>query len=924
MRSFTLVVALLPVLGFAQPKAPAPISEWGKWESLGFAPYQLAPDGKWLAYMVQRSNGDNELRVSALARGKHQAIPFGESPAFSADSQWLAYSIGIHEDEAGKLRKDKKPIRKKLGLLKLATGEAQVFENIEAFAFSEAGAHLAMKHYAPEKSPPAQGEQSEEPSGSALTVRNLDAGTNVTFGSVSEFAWAGKSPLLAMAVNTDGKSGNAIQVLDAASASLRVLDSEQANYQGLTWRKDSIDLAVLRTKTDKDHEDETCVVLAFRDATGKTAYDPTADSSFPAGKRIMKWRAPAWSEDGATLFIGLAPWEKKQPPPEKKDDVEPAPVDVWHSADHHVIAEQKLRASRDRRSSTLAAWHIGKPAIVPLSDDPDDIIRTMKTHAILLSGKPYRESAKFGRPYHDVYRLETQTGAKTKLLEKIEWAEGFRASGGPSPTGRYFTFVRANHIWLLDVATGKQSNLTAGLQASFINNDYDHPVSQRPPYGAAGWTKDDRSVLLYDEFDVWEFFTDGAKPRRLTDGAKDQVAHRYERLDPREEFIDLERPVYFRLTGKWSKQSGYARLASRKSERLLLEDRLMDSLKKAKDAEVYAYLKQAYDDSPDFFAGGPDLATAKQVSDTNPFQSQYAWGRSELLEYRSPQGVRLQGALYYPAGYEKGKKYPMIVVIYERQSQGIHRYSPLAGGRPYNPAVFNALGYFVYLPDIVFRPRDPGHSIVECVTAAVKKALENPGIDPKRVGLTGHSWGGYGTVFTSTQSTLFAAAIAGAPLTNLSSSYGEVYWNTGIPETGHVETGQERMEVPLYEDPQSFMRNSATFFVNRMTTPLLIAHGDKDGACDLHQSIEMYNVARRAGKQLVLLVYAGENHGLQGKPVRFDYQRRAREWFGHYLKGEPAPPWITSGVAFLEREKELKRIKEARPAQPAKPPATAQ
>jgi dipeptidyl aminopeptidase/acylaminoacyl peptidase len=390
------------------------------------------------------------------------------------------------------------------------------------------------------------------------------------------------------------------------------------------------------------------------------------------------------------------------------------------------------------------------------------------------------------------------------------------------------------------------------------------------------------------------------------------LIHRYVRLDPKEEYFDPAKPIYFHLHGYYSKREGIARYAKGKTERLLLTEKRITRIEKAKDADIFIWSAEAFDDSPDFFVAGADVSSPKQVSETNPQQNQYAWGRSEIVEYRTPAGQRLQGALYYPADYQPGRQYPMIVHIYERESDFLHRYSALSDNSFYSTAVFSNLGYFVLMPDIVFRPRDPGRSIVECVTAAVNAVIASKRpVDPKKIGLIGHSWGAYGTTFTNTQSTLFAAAVAGAPLTNLSSSYGEVYWNSGMPETGHAETGQERMEVPLYEDREAFIRNSATFHANRMNAPLLIGHGDKDGACDLHQSVEMYNVARRAGKQLVLLVYAGENHGLSSKPVRVDYQRRIQEWFGHYLKGEPAPSWITKGVPFLEREQELKRIKEA-------------
>jgi dipeptidyl aminopeptidase/acylaminoacyl peptidase len=919
-RILVFVLLVSSSAALAQTKPPVPVSEWGKWESVG--PSELSPDGQWLAYMVTRSNGNHELRVSALAGGKNHTAAFGENPAFSPDSQWLAYLIGMHEDQQAKLRKDKKPVRKKLGLLKLASGEITTFDNIEAFAFSKAGAFLAMRHYAPERpgaAPPAEGAPPPEPPGVTLTVRDLAAAANSTFGNVSAFAWEDKGTLLAMTISTEGHAGNGVQLYDPASGALRVLDSAPAIYRGLAWRKDARDLAVLRVKTDERFEDDTCVLLAFRNAADKNIYDPSADAQFPAGKRVVKQRTPSWSEDGTMVFIGLADWEKKPPALVKKDDEEPAAVDVWHTADFRVIAEQKLRANRDRERSALAAWHLGPGRVVPLSHDPDEWIRTLKAFTIAASAKPYERDARFGREYWDVYRVDPATGQRTRLLEKIEWIRSL----GPSVTGRYFAFVRSDHLWICDAASGKVWNATQGLPAAFVNREYDYPVAQKPPFGLAGWTREDRAVIVYDQYDLWELPTGGARPRRLTHGAAEHIEHRYLRLNPQEEHLELDQPLYLRLTGRWTKRSGFARLANGKVETLVYLDKQLDRLAKAKNADVYAWLAQGFDDSPDFFTAGADLKNPRQVSETNPFQQQYAWGRAELIDYQSPHGVRLQGALYYPAGYEPGQQYPMIVSIYEKRSQELHRYARLSERDYYSRAVYSALGYFVYLPDIVFRPRDPGNSIVECVTAAVKKVLEKGVVDPKRIGLTGHSWGGYGTVFSSTQTNVFAAAVAGAPLTNLSSSYGEIYWNTGIPETGHVETGQERMEVPLYEDPQAYVRNSATFAAHRMTIPLLIAHGDKDGACDLHQSIEMYNLARRAGKQVVLLVYAGENHGLASKPVQIDYQRRAREWFGHYLKGEAAPAWITRGVTFLEREKELKRLKDAKPAPAAPPPSTA-
>jgi dipeptidyl aminopeptidase/acylaminoacyl peptidase len=425
----------------------------------------------------------------------------------------------------------------------------------------------------------------------------------------------------------------------------------------------------------------------------------------------------------------------------------------------------------------------------------------------------------------------------------------------------------------------------------------------------------------------------------LTDGSGEEIRHRYVRTTPQPgggrggrggrgggedaEWIDLDKPVYLSLEGRWTKRTGYARLESGKTERLVFGDQAVRGLEKAKNADTFLYQAGAWNQSPNVFTAGADLKSAQKASDTNPFAGEYPWGRAELVDYRNSHGERLQGALYYPANYERGKQYPMIVQIYEIMSTQLHSWTAPSERTTYNATVWTQNGYFVYRPDIVFRPRAPGLSALDCVTSGVKKVLESGMIDAKRVGLVGHSWGGYETTFLLTQTNMFAAGVAGGPLTNLASSYGEIYWNSGGPETNHAEVGQERMEVPLYEDPQAYIRNSAVYFAHKLSAPLLLSVGDHDGASDWHQDIELYNSARRAGKPVVMLVYEGENHAVAQKANQLDYHRRINAWFDHYLKGEPAPEWITQGVTVLERERELKRSGKD-PAVAGKDPGTAE
>ena len=272
------------------------------------------------------------------------------------------------------------------------------------------------------------------------------------------------------------------------------------------------------------------------------------------------------------------------------------------------------------------------------------------------------------------------------------------------------------------------------------------------------------------------------------------------------------------------------------------------------------------------------------------------------MEFENAWGRRLQGALFYPAGYDPSKRYPMITYIYEIRSPLVHNYYVPSEESEYNPAVWTAEGYFVFQPDIVYRDRNPGLSAVEALVPAVNTVIDMGVVDPERIGLIGHSWGGYQTAFVPTQTDLFAAAVAGAPLTELTSMYLSIYWNFGVTDARIFEISQGRMEVPPWQDWESYDMNSPVHHIESLNTPMLVMFGTEDGAVDWDQGTILYNAARRADKQLVLLVYEGENHNLAEDANQIDYHRRILEWFGHYLKGEPAADWITAGVPYLEQE----------------------
>lgn len=797
-----------------------------------------------------------------------------------------------------------------------------------------------------------------------LVVRELATGVDTRFGRVAEFAWQEDGTLLAMVIDAEGAAGKAVQLYDPVTGRLRTLDAGRAQYTGLAWRRqddeensdddENDDLAVLRVQPDSAYQDTAHAILAWRaladrmgaeradddpGAPEAQVFDPATANGFPADTRIVPFRPLQWSEDGATLFFGIK--ERRMKPEEEEDsaavatkaaadsaaeaedeaepeededqpqdegedeedDEEPAGVLVWHAKDVNIIPQQRVDAGEDRRENYLAAWHLDSDRFVQLGNEITEDVTVLDgdRRAVGADRTPYDRERMFGPMYRDVYLINVEDGERAKVRERVQYF------AGASPGGRYLLYLEDDHYWTYDIERDRHTRITEGVPTSFVDVEDDHTVEQKPPFGFAGWTEEDGSVLLYDKYDIWQARPDAAGAVNLTHGAADSIRYRYVDLRREEGFeddiIDSSAPLYAHVYNEWTEESGYARLRpGEEPERLVWLYNAVGRLVKAEDTPVYLYAAEDFDDSPDYFVSGADLTEARQVTNTNPFQDEYAWGRSELVAYENRQGVKLQGALFYPADYDPTETYPMIVYIYEIRSPSVNRYVVPSERSAYNTAVFTSQGYFVLQPDIVYRDRNPGLSAVDAIVPAVQKVLETGMVDPERVGLVGHSWGGYQTAFTVTQTDIFRAAVAGAPLTNLVSMYHSIYWRTGGTDARIFEISQGRMEVPPWEDMEAYVANSPLHHIEQLNTPLLVGFGDDDGAVEFNQGVEFYNAARRAGKDLVLLVYEDENHGISREEAdQIDYHRRVLTWFNHYLKDEPAPRWITEGIPYLEQ-----------------------
>jgi dipeptidyl aminopeptidase/acylaminoacyl peptidase len=608
--------------------------------------------------------------------------------------------------------------------------------------------------------------------------------------------------------------------------------------------------------------------------------------------------ALSFSRDGTRLYLGVAAPPETRP----KDAPEPLKVDLWHWKDGLLQSMQKVRADADRKRNFTAVVHLPEGRLVPLASRTVPDVGRPDTGPVALgeSREPYLPLLSWERAYRDFYLVNVRTGKAERAVEKTA------AGASLSPEGKYLLYFRKEEgAWYARrVADGRVVNLTAGLRVSFADEEQDRP-DYPDAYGAAAWTKGDRHVLLYDRYDIWVVDPDTAQARCLTAslGRKRKLVFRYQDTDPDERAISPDEPLLLSVTDERTKATGYYRvtLGQCRPEKLVMLEKQVGALVKAREADRFLLRAQRFEEYPDLWVTDSSFGELRKVSDANPQQAQYSWGRAELIEYRNGAGRKLQAVLIRPEGFDPKRKYPLLVYIYERLADRLHQYYPPAPGTSPNLARYVSNGYVVLLPDIVYKPGKPGESCYECVVPAVQHVIRMGGVDPQRIGLSGHSWGGYQTSYLVTRTTLFRAAEAGAPVANMTSAYGGIRWESGMSRAMQYETGQSRIGSTPWESPRQYLENSPLFRVDRVQTPYLCLHNDGDGAVPWYQGIEFFTALRRLGKEAYMFNYNGEGHGLRDRAAQKHWTVHLDEFFDHYLLGKPRPEWMEKGVPFLQR-----------------------
>ncbi len=880
---FCSLALWVPAL-WAQPQRPLRHADYDAWRSISSP--KLSDDGQYLIYGLFPQKGDGEAVIRHLPSKREIRVPAGQrpeppaadfsgaeeapplppsiNPVFSADGAWVALTVFPTRAELEQARKEKKKPadmpKNGLALVRLANGEISRVTAVKSFQLpADAGAAVAYLRH-----------------DSTLVLKPLDAGAERTWPDVAEYRLTDDGQLLVFAAK-----GGVNAVATTPGAAPQLILGAPGKFAKLT-------------------ADANQQRFAFLKDTQLYSWDRGTPSAKLVADPVASGASLTFADDGSRLFFGLpAPV-----PSAAEASSEEAAFDLWHYRDDFIQPMQRVRARRDRDRSFRAAYDFASGKTMPLGSESLPQVVTSRDGKIAYGydDRAYRTRVDYdpGR-YQDVYAVDVATGARRLAVKQV--------SGTPqlSPDGRYLVFFRDRHWHAFDYQSGEIRNLTVIAGRNFHDEEHDAP-SPAPAYGTPAFTRDSRSVLIADRFDLWHVALDGSIVRNVTDGLgrKENIELRLVILnpDPKVPGIDPAAPLLLRARRQETKDTGFYRDSldpAQMPERLVMAPLSYSAPVKAKKADVVVTTAQSFTVAPDLQATTMAMKTFERVSDANPQRREFAWGSAEQITYRNADGVPLSALLVKPANFDPAKKYPLMVYIYERLSQNLHEFVAPAPSHRINASYYASNGYVVLMPDIAYTIGYPGASALKCVVPATQKVIDMGFIDPARVGIQGHSWGGYQIAYMITQTNLFRAAAPGALVANMISAYDGIRWGPGLPRQFQYEKTQSRIGGTPWEYPMRFIENSPIFMADRIQTPVLMLHNDADDAVPWYQGIEFFLALRRLNKEVYFFNYNGEPHGLRKRANQMDYTVRLQEFFDHYLKGASKPLWMEKGRPYLEK-----------------------
>ncbi|WP_299803512.1 prolyl oligopeptidase family serine peptidase [uncultured Shewanella sp.] len=886
----------------------------------------ISDTGNMLAVEVTPDRGDSHGLVKNLLANNEFSVKGGSKPKISHDGRFVAFVDAIPLLDSEKAtKKAKKKLKSGLVLLDTSTGEEQRFERVKSFEFNEKGTHLAIWFEAEEPKKDGKSDDKVQTSKSDLKIDKEDIGSKVellslnslksiTFKDVTAFSFDKSGLNFALAINNIETNKHELRVVKLADNTASIVHSLKQQQFG------SIALS----------NDGKFLGFTYGDATAKTfgreyklsllnlETSQIVETAKSKDWTLNRYATLRFSDDSQRLFFGRVPQVSQQLEVAKYEEqadlfdkqiiTSNRALRVWHGDDPRIKPHEVKQYKKELKRTYLAVLHVNGNNLVQLADlnVPDVEVQQQKRFALASSDLPYRKMITWAGFYRDFYLVDLNTGRKIPLLTQQSSSE----EPNLSPGEKFVSYYLHGNVFLYEIAQDRRTNITKALDVSFADEDHDYP-SNAPSYGFGPWISDDTGLLLYDKYDIWQVHTGSHDAFKLTagEGRKQGVQYRVTGLVEDKDHpsvLNSDEKILLHGYSDIDKGDGFyqAQIGVAGVTPLMEGDYKLKLLARSKDAQTIVYSKEQYDLFPDLYTANYDKPQdAMRQTDLDQQRQGFNWSQSELVQWTNGDGKPLDGVLIKPTNYVEGQRYPVLVYFYRFMSDRLHAFPQMKINHRPNFAWYADNGYAVFLPDIRFEVGYPGETSVQALTSGVQHLIDIGIADPQAVGIQGHSWGGYQTAFAVTKTNIFKAAVTGAPVSNMTSAYSGIRHGSGLARQFQYETGQSRIGESLFKSPQLYIENSPVFYAERIKTPMMIMFGDKDDAVPWEQGVELYLAMRRAGKDVVFLQYQDEPHHLKKYSNKLDYSIRMMEYFDHYLKGKPAPKWLSEGEAYTEYKK---------------------
>ncbi|MBM2814211.1 MAG: family peptidase [Ignavibacteria bacterium] len=879
----------------------------------------ISDDGNWVGYSTAPDRGDGKGFIRSTYDSTLYKVERGANPQISKSSKWAAFTVKPKAMEVENAESDKDKPKNSLAIMKLSDGSVTQIENIESYKFSNDSKWLAIKPYSEPDTKDAKdtknaGKKSKKKeTGFEVRLRHLESGTDITLQNVLEFEFDSTADYFFYSISEKSGKKNGLFYRDLHKEfcpEVKIDAQENFVYCNLEWNTRKRILAYSAEKADSTGEIKSYGIWLW-DTTSTKPKEIVTQTSLKKDWYIPRKNELKWTTDGERLFFGIKPeWERYGNDKEKikftKDNyydvdsiMSKAEIYIWHPDDPRIMTNQRTIWKDVKDRTYQSVYHLDKQKFVQLADTSLNEVNfsESKTFTIGYDENPYLRESTWDPGYQDVYLVNVNDGSKRKLLTKMN------ENAYLSPLGGYLVYFTNPHWFMYKIHRDTTINLTARFPDPFYDEDNDVPA---PPqsYGIAGWLENDEAVLIYDKFDIYKFFSisDYGEFANITvaDGRENNVTLRIVRLDKEKKFFSKKEQ--FLLSGFHNKKKWRGIFAH--DQRIMgmnplkMEEMRYNVIAKAKNANVFLYSKELYNLYPDLWVSDSLFDKGTKITDFGSQLSDFNWGAAHLVEWTTEKGKQLQGYYVLPDNYDSTKRYPVLMYFYERFSDMFYNFmTPRIHHRPCYP-IYTGSGYVIFIPDIKYDSGRPGYDATDALTTGAKKLIEIGIADSNAIGIQGHSWGGYETVFAITQTNMFKAASAGAPVGNMTSAYSGIRLESGLARQMQYEKQQSRIGGTLWDSLSNYINNSFVFKAPQMNTPLLIMFGDVDPMVPWQQGQEIYLAARRLNKNCIFLQYENEPHWPNRYQNRVDYSVKMKEFFDHYLLGKPAPEWMVKGKAF--------------------------